>query len=336
MGQVLRRQFLMAASALLAAPRTARAQRAEKMHRVAWVLTVSPVAELAGPDPAHPITRAFVHELRALGYEEGRNLILDRRSAEGQPERYAEIIKEMVRLDADVIVSAGNSGLNRQAKAVTNTVPIVIFGMNNPDKAGLVASLARPGGNITGVSVNIGAETEAKRLQLLKEALPSASRVAYLGPKAALDTPYAKAAQSVAPSLGIELVPVEHVVANLDATFAAVKSARADALFVALSAVAYGQRQQIVEFARSARLPAMFPYLVMVGMGGLMGYGIDVVDLGRRAAHYVDKILKGAKPGDLPIEQPTKFNLVINMKTAKALGITFPPSILIRADKVIE
>jgi putative ABC transport system substrate-binding protein len=296
---------------------------------------VSPIAELEGPNPAHPITRAFVHEMQRLGYEEGRNLILERRSAEGQPERYAAIIRELVDLDADVIVSAGDRR-NAQAKAVTSTVPIVIFAMGQPVKSGLVSSFAHPGGNITGLTVSVDAEIEAKRLELLKEALPSVSRVAYFLPRGYGGNEYAKATRSAAERLRIELVPVEHLPRNLEVSFSGVKKAAADALFVSLNPVAYGQRQQIVEFASSARLPTMVPYTAMVETGALMGYGVDVIDLGRRAAHYVDKILRGAKPGDLPIERPTKFNFVVNMRTAKELGITIAPSVLLRADRVIE
>ena len=336
MSQVGRRQFLIAGTALLVAPCAARAQRTEKVHRVAWVLTTSPIAELTGPEPTHPITQAFVHELRARGYIEGKNLVLERRSAEGDPRRFAPILAELVRLNTDVIVMAGHGALNKLAEQTIKTVPIVIFAMAQPVKYGLVSSLARPGGNITGLTVNSGPEIEAKRLQLLKEILPSVSRVAYLAPNAMLGSPQAKAVQSAALSLHIELVHVEHVAANLDATFSALRGVRADALFVALSAPAYGHRQQIVEFAHEVSLPGSYPYLVMAQMGGLMAYGIDVVDLGRRAAQYVDKILRGSKPGDLPIERPTKFNLVINIKTAKALGITISPSIMLRADQVIE
>jgi len=334
MGLIGRRRFLVATGAVVAAP-LVHARQAAAPYRVGWVLLVSPISELTGPDPTHPITRAFVHELRRLGYKEGRNLILERRSAEGRPERYAEILRELVHLDVDVIVSAGDR-VNVQAKAVTSTVPIVIFAMGQPVTSGLVSSLAHPGGNITGLTVSVGAETEAKRLELLKEALPSVSRVAYFLPSGYLESEYGKAVRSAAERLHIELVAVEHIANKLDASFANVRKVGADALFVALSPVAYGQRQQIVEFASRARLPSMVPYTQMVETGALMGYGIDVVDLGRRAAHYVDKILKGAKPGELPVERPTKFNFAVNMGTARELGITIPQSVLLRADRVIE
>jgi putative ABC transport system substrate-binding protein len=262
--------------------------------------------------------------------------VLERRSAEADPKRFAPILAELIALKTDVIVMAGHRVLNRLAKQTTKTVPIVIFAGSNPVETGLVASLARPGGNITGLTVDSGPENEAKRLELLKEALPAVTRVAYLGPTRSPETAHGKAVQAAAQSLNIDLVFVEHIASDLDATFAALGNARAHALFASLSAETYGQRQQIVDYALKAPLPGIFPYLIMAQMGGLMAYGVDVVDLGRRAAHYVDKILKGANPGDLPIERPTKFNLVINMKTAKALGITIPQSVLLRADRVIE
>jgi len=331
----LRRRLLLGAGALLAAP-LARAQRAEKVHRVAWVLTTSPLSELTGPEPRHPITRAFVREMRALGYVEGSNIILDRRSAEGDPKRYAPILAGLIRSKADVIVLAGNTRLNRLAKEMIKTIPIVIFAMSQPVRRGLVASLARPGGNITGLTVHSGPENEAKRLQLLKEAIPGAARVTYLGPPGAWEDPVGLAVRQAAPRLGVRLLLAEHTPTDLGATFAAIDRQHPDALFASLSAQTFGQREQIIDYARKARLPGAYPYLVMANMGGLMAYGVDVVDLGSRAAHYVDKILKGAKPADMAIEQPTKFNLVLNIKTANALGITLPQSILLRADKVID
>jgi len=330
-----RRQILMTAAALVATP-FARAQQSGKLYRVAYVLTTSPIAEMAGPEPAHPIVRAFLRELRALGYVEGGNLVLERRSAEGDPKRFAPILAELIGLKTDVIVMAGHAALNRLAKETIKTIPIVVMGLSNPVEGGLVASLARPGGNITGLTVNSGPENEAKRLQLLKEAIPGVVRVAYLGTQGAWNNSIGQAVRGVAPSFGVQLLHVEHMPADLKSTFAALAAGHVDAFFASLSAEVYGQREQIVDFARSARLPGVYPYLEMAAMGGLMAYGVDVADLGRRAAHYVDKILKGAKPGDMPIERPTKFNLVINLKTAEALGISIPQSILLRADRVIE
>lgn len=329
-----RRQLLVLGGTLAALPLCSRP--AGQVHRVAWLLTTSPAAELAGPEPAHPILAAFIHELRVLGYAEGRNLVLERRTAEGRVERYKPLVDEVVRSGNEVIVMAGNRELNQRAKEVTQTVPIVIFGMSQPVKMGLVASLARPGGNITGTTVDSGPENEAKRLQLLKEALPVARRVAYLSTDDVWEGPISSAVRGVAPSLGVTLVHARHLPADLEATFSGVASLHADALFASLSAQTYGHREQIVRFALTAKLPGIYPYLPMAGMGGLLAYGVNVNDLGRQAAHYVDKILKGAKPGELPIEQPAKFDLVLNLRTAKKLGIAIPAAVLARADRVIE
>jgi ABC-type uncharacterized transport system substrate-binding protein len=318
---------------LLVAP-LARAQGA-KVFRVAWVLTTSPIAELAGPEPSHPITRAFVHEMRALGYAEGRNLVLERRSAEGNPERFAPIFAELLALQPDVIVMAGHAALNRLAKETIRTIPIVIFAMSAPVQLGLVNSLARPGGNITGLTVNAGPEIEAKRLQLLEEAIPRATRVAYLGTHHAWNSAIGQAVRKVAAELGVTLAHAVHRPDDLEATFANVMAQRPHALFASLSAETYGQRGQIVEFARRARLPGIYPYLEMAALGGLLAYGVDVVELGRQGARYVDRILKGAQAGELPINRPTKFDLVINLRSARELGLELPRSVLLRADRTI-
>ena len=332
--RIARREFLFCAGALLAAP-LARAQEG-RTYRVAWVLAISPIAELAGPDPAHPITRAFVHEMRALGYVEGRNLVLERRSAEGNPKRYAQILAELRDLRCDVIVTAGNKELNLLTKDMIRRIPVVVFAMGDPLDIGLVDNLARPGGNITGLTVDSGPENEAKRLQLLKEAVPRLARVAYLGTDQAWNSPSGHAARSAAAELGVDLRHVPHTPNDLDHTFAALGGERYDALFASLSSATYGQRHQIIDFTLRARLPAIFPYLQMAALGGLMAYGVNVVDLGRRSAHYVQKILRGANPGDLPIDRPTKFDLVVNLRAAREIGLTLPPSILLRADRTIE
>jgi ABC-type uncharacterized transport system substrate-binding protein len=330
-----RRAFLTFVGGALAAP-FASAQPATRIYRVAVILTTSPLAEMAGQDPAHPTIRAFVHELRALGYVEGRNLILERRTAAGRPERYPGIVAELVGLKPDVIVTAGDSGLIASAKNAWGGVPIVMLGSNDPVKYGLARSLARPGGNLTGLLVVTGPENEQKRMQLLKEAIPTVSRVAYLAPRRLWNRPQTKAFLEAGAALGIDIVHAEHKPQDLDATFAAIERLQPDGLFVSGAAESYGQRQQIIEFARRARLPGMYPYAPMADAGGLMSYSISVAGLGRGAAGYVDKILKGAKPGDLPIERPKTFELVINLRTATALGITIPRSILLRADRVIE
>lgn len=333
--KVRRRQFLIAAGALLAAPWRASAQLGKKPHRVAIVLAISPLAEMAGPDPVHPITRAIVHELRSLGYIEGRNLTLKRRSAEGKPERYPAIIAELLADQTDVLVLAGERSLVRAAKRATARVPIVLINYPTPVEHGFAASLARPGGNITGTTGGTGWENDAKRLALLKEALPAISRVAYLAPRQFWEGSAAQSVQRAAASLGIELLPVEHL-ADARASFLAVERQRPAALFVAPSSPAFAQREELPRLALKARLPSSFGLRLHAEAGGLMAYGVDFTEFNRRIAHFVDRILKGAEPGDLPMEQPTKFELVVNLGTAKAIGVTIVPSVLRRADRVIE
>jgi putative ABC transport system substrate-binding protein len=292
---------------------------------------------MAGPEPVQHAFRAFVQGLRALGYVEGQNLILERRSVEGRYERSGDIVAELVHLKADVIVTGGNPTA-RAAKAVTTTVPIVAAAVNDPVGDGLVQSLGRPGGNITGLTIRVGPEIEAKRLELLKEMLPGVSRVAYLGSKENKDweAPWGNSVRGAAQVLGVTLVAAEHTPGQYTDAFTVISRARAEALFVGPSPVAYADRALIVDFATRARLPSIFAFREPVELGALVSYGVSLADIFRRAAEYVDKILKGAKPGELPIERPTKFELVINLKTAKALGLTVPPTLLARADEVIE
>ena len=325
------------ASALLAAPRAAEAQPAGKVYRVGLIANAAPISELAGPEPIGPSFRAFVQGLRALGYVEGQNLMLERRSAEGRYERFDEIVAELVRLKADVIVTAGDRA-TRAAKAVTTTVPIVMTVGGDPVSEGLVQSLARPGRNITGLTFQIGPEIDAKRLELFKAMLPGVSRVAYLGSKEEKnwERPSGQSVRAAAPALGVTLVLTEFSLNQVTDAFARISRARAEALFVARSAQAYVARALIVDYTARIRLPSSFDFRDSVELGGLMSYGANPHENFRRAAGYVDKILKGAKPADLPVEQPTKFELVINGRTAKALGLTIPPSILARADEAIE
>ena len=320
---------------LLAAPLPVDAQQAGRVYRLGLIFTTSPALEMAGAEPAHPLARAFLHELRALGYTEGQNLVFERRSAEGKFEQFADIVSELVRLKADVIVTVGND-MAREAKRVTSTVPIVMATSEDPVEAGLVASLARPGGNLTGLTRDAGPELHGKRLELLKDALPKISRVAFLGMKADWESAAGKSVQAAARALGITLIHAEHTPTRYADAFALIKRERLHALFVAQGPITFGNRRLIVDFAVTNRLPGNYPIREMVEGGGLMSYGVSLPDLFRRAATYVDKILKGAKPGDLPVQQPTKFELVINLKTAKALGLTVPDSVLIRADEVIR
>jgi len=331
---VRRRDFVACLCGVLAAP-LARAQPRKGVFRVGYVVGVTPLANLQGPEPPHLVTRGFIDEMRALGYEEGRNLVIERRSAEGIPGRFAGYFREFVRLEVDVIVSPGFQEIPEALKA-TRTVPIVIYSMVEPVERGWIASLARPGGNVTGTTIGSGAENEAKRLQLLKEVLPSASRIAYLASAAVIGQEQGKAARAAAKSLGVELVHVRHRATDLPATFAGLREARPQAVLASQSGETYAQRWQIVAFMREARLPAMYPYPEMVDLGGLMAYGNYTSKLGRDAARYVDRILKGEKPANMPVERPTKFEFVINLKTAKALDLTIPPALLLRADRVIE
>ena len=270
-------------------------------------------------------------------FRSGQNLILERRASEGRSERFGDIVAELVRLKADVIVT-NSDPMAGAAKAVTTTVPIVMATSNDPVGVGLVQSLARPGGNITGLTVAVGPEIEAKRLELLIAMLPSVSRVAYLASKEDKDweSPYGKSVRRAAQALGVTLVLAEFTAHQYTNAFTLISRARAEALFVSRLGPTYADRALIVDFATRTRLPSIFAYREAVELGGLMSYGASVIDLLRRAAGYVDKILKGAKPADLPVEQPTKFELVINLKTAKALGLTIPQSLLLRADEVIQ
>jgi len=324
----------LALGALLA-PISTDAQQPGKVYRVGLIVTTSPVSEMAGPEPVHPPTRAFLHTLRSLGYVEGQNLVFERRSAEGKFERFTEIVAELVRLKTDVIVTV-STPLAQAAKQVTTMVPIVMARSDSPVEAGLVASLGRPGGNITGLTTNTGPEIEGKRLELLKDALPRISRVAYLRMKTDWEGPAGESVKAAAKALNVTLLHAEHTPNEYAGAFAVIARQRPDALFVASSAPHYAHRRVIVQFAVKNRLPGMYGWRELVEAGGLMSYGVSISDLFRRAAGYVDKILKGANPADLPIEQPTKFELVINLKTAKALGLTIPPSVLVRADEVIR
>lgn len=335
MSQTRRRQFLVAAGGLLASP-LLRAQQTGRRYRVAIVLSTSSIAELAGPEPAHPLTRAILHELRALGYTEGRNLIFERRSAEGDPGRFSEIMAELIRLKTDAIILTGNLALVRVAQAATRRIPMVLMaGISTAVEEGFAASLARPGGNITGFAEHPTSAFEAKVLQLFKEVVPGMSRVAYLGPRisAATVTPLTDAAAA----LGINLLPVVQHQTDPEVSFAAISQLRADGLLVAGGSVNYGHREQLGRLALTAQIPAISSISEITETGGLISYGqSSLLDRHRRIAHFVDRILKGANPGDLPMELPTKYNMVINLKTAKALGLTIPSSILVRADRVIE
>ena len=337
MGQMLRRRFLLAAPALIAA-RISYGQSASAMYRVAFVLNVSPLSEMEGLEPAHPILLEFVREMRRLGYAEGVNLILERRTLEGQPKRVLAVFPELARLGTRVIVAVGGREDFKRACDAVGDVAVVTFGGVDPVKYGLARSLAHPGGNVTGLMYFVGPEIEAKRLQLLKELLPTVSRVAYLVPKDALERrdEIVLGVVQAAKSLDLQLIYATVEGHDFAPAFAAIAREKPDALLASLYPAVYAYRKDVVAFARGQRLPDSYSHPEFAALGGLMSYAVDSSDLGRRAAHYVDKILKGAKPGDLPIERPTKYDFVINLKTAQALGLTIPQSVLLRADRVID
>ena len=331
-----RRAFLgTLTGGLLASPFAAPAQQPGKVYRVGLIFTTAPVSEMMGPNPVHPLVIAFLDELRALGYVQGRNLVFEPRSAEGKFERFREILEELVSLKMDVIVTNGNS-MTRRAKEVTSVVPIVMVFVNDPVADGLVASLARPGGNVTGVAGTAGPEIEGKRVELLKETLPKIRRVAFLGTKLDWEDPFGKSTRAAARALHITLLHAVHTPDNYTDAFAWIVHERPDALLVPNTTSNFARRRFIVDFAMKNRLPGMYYVRNFTEAGGLMSYGPDFRDEFGRVAVYVDKILKGARPADLPVEQPTKFELVINLKTAKSLGLTIPQSLLQRADQIIQ
>jgi putative tryptophan/tyrosine transport system substrate-binding protein len=282
---------------------------------------------------------AFLQGLRDLGYVEGRNLVIEYRDAEGRFERLPALAAELVALKVDVIF-AGGTPQALAVKQATKTIPIVFASLSDPVSTGLVASLARPGGNVTGLS-DLTPELVGKCLEQLKQAVPGVSRAAVLWQPGAFgertEKDMRKAAEVAARALGVRLQFVEaRGPDDFDRAFSEMTRARAGALTVLPTAMFHSERRRLLDLAAKNRLPTVFPYRESVDAGGLMAYGPNVSDLFRRAATYVDKILKGAKPADLPVEQPTKFELVINLKAAKALGLTIPASVLVRADKVIE
>jgi putative ABC transport system substrate-binding protein len=318
---------------LLAAPRRGEAQQAAKVARIGYLGTGS----LESPETQANLD-AFRQGLHDLGYVEGQSIHIEYR-ADGKLERLAALATELVRLKVDIIV-AGATPAARAAQQATTTIPVVAVAMGDPVRDGLVASLGRPGANITG-STFLGPELVPKRLEILKEAIPKISRVAALWHPGAFSErttqDMLKETQVVARGLGVQLQLVEARRADeFDRAFTAMTKQRADALVTFPSPMLYSERRRLVGLAAKHRLPSMFNAREFVELGGLMAYGASIADLSRRAAIYVDKILKGAKPADLPVEQPTKFELVINVKTAKALGLTIPQSLLVRADEVIQ
>ena len=328
-----RRAFLGAVTGgLLTAPLAAEAQPAGKVPRIGVVASTTSVAELG----QHSGVGAFVQKLRELGWNEGQNIVIERRTSEGNAERFAPLTVEFMALGVDVIVLVSQAGAVA-ARSVTATMPIVMVTSAHPVEAGLAASLGRPGGNVTGHTIIAEPQEEGKRLQLLKEAVPRASHIVYLGPEWAWTTDYGQEARNAARVLGLTLtfLPASDQ-AQFLAAFEMMRRQPPDALYAFGSTENFAFREIILKFATRMRLPTLYAYRETVEKGGLMSYGASLIALWQGAARHVDKILRGAKPGDLPIERPTTFELVINLKTAKVLGLTIPPALLALADQVIE
>ena len=324
-----RRDTVLALLALGAAPLVADAQQAG-VPRIGFLSATS-------PSDRPPLLDAFRQRLRELGWVEGQNIVIDYRYAEGRVDRLPDLAAELVGLKVDLIVSWGTQGV-MAAKNATETIPIVMIAVRDPIGTGLIASLARPGGNVTGVSGSAGLEWVAKQLELLKETVPKVRRVAILSnPTNAYHQLAIRELDVAARPLGVQLQLLEARGANeFDGAFAAMAAESVGALLVLSDAMLNSHRTRLADLAARSRLPAAYGVRESVEAGGLMSYGPSFLDSFRRAATYVDKILKGAKPAELPVEQPTKFELVINMKTAKALGLTIPQSVLLRADEVIQ
>jgi putative ABC transport system substrate-binding protein len=279
---------------------------------------------------------AFRQRLRELGYVEGKNIVIEYRYAEGKPERLPDLVAELVRLKVDIIVTTG-PGPTLAVKKASGTIPIVFASASDPVGTGIVSSLARPGGNITGLSL-MAPDLDGKRLELLKEAFPKVARVAYLwNPGAARGNRAIIDMEAAAKALRLKLLSLEvRSLDDFDSAFARAKKDGAQALITTTGGLINTQQRRVLDFAAKNRLPAIYHYSEFVEAGGLMSYGPDNTDLWRRAADFVDKILKGAKPADLPIEQPKKFEFIVNLKAAKQIELTIPPNVLVRADRVIK
>jgi putative tryptophan/tyrosine transport system substrate-binding protein len=322
--------YLVAAAILTAIDPALAQQPAGKIPRIGFLLTSS-------PSVSHSLRDAFQQGLRGLGYVEGKNILVEYRYAEGKLERLPELAEELIRLKVDLIVAATSTGA-RAAKKATTAIPIVMVNAGDPISSGLIISLARPGGNITGLT-SYSPELTGKRLELLKEVVPKVSRFAYLtiddsptDRSSLLDTKAAAKALAVQ----LQVVSVKTSNPDIDGAFRVMAKQRSGALITGGNPLLNFHRKRVLALAEQAKIPAIYPVVLWMDDGGLMYYGANAPDLYRRAAMYVDKILKGAKPADLPVEQPTKFEFVINLKAAKQIGLTIPPNVLARADKVIK
>ncbi len=328
---MIARRTVVGAGALWVAAWSGNARAQRKVYRVG-IIGYRATAELVGPEPRSPQTAAFVRGMRELGYVYGEHFVTEARGADGKPERIPSLVAELVGLQVDVIVAAGNA--LPALKQATSTIPIVMAAAGDPVSSGFVSSLGRPGGNITGLSFG-GVELAGKQLELLKELVPSATTVAVFRERG--EPLNQQAAEAAARARGWKLLLLEiRDAGDIDAAFKAATDARAGALAVPASPLLFVQARRVTELAARYQLPAIYELRPFVEAGGLMSYSADLNDIWRHAATYVVKILKGAKPGDLPVEQPTKFELVINLKTAKALGLRIPQALLLRADEVIQ
>jgi len=307
----------------------AQAQQPTKVPRIGFLFVTPPSANAAR-------IKAFRQGLRELGYVEGKNIVIEWRHAEGKADQLPGLAAELVRLKVNIIVSAGST-VTRPAKEATVTIPIVMAQDTDPVGSGFVASLARPGGNITGLAT-LAPEIGGKRLELLKEIVPKLSRVAVLGTSTRRGNAQAlREIELAAGAFGVEFQYLDVLdPMDIETAFREASKGRTQAVLMLAGPIFTSHRKQLVDLAVKSRLPAIYDRAEFVEDGGLMSYGVSQNDLYRRAATYVDKILKGAKPADLPVEQPTKFELVINLKTAKQIGVTIPPNVLARADKVIR
>jgi putative ABC transport system substrate-binding protein len=331
------------ALALLAAPVLSDAQQPGKVYRIGFLGVAPPAATETTPQgcpiKGNPNWQAWVAGLRGRGYVQGQNLVIECRYTESREERARALAAELVSLEPDILVVFSTANV-RAAKQATSTLPILMVGVIDPVGRGLVASLARPGGNVTGLT-DKALEMEGKRLQLLKEAVPTVSRVAVLNHPGATPEPqpdrFQREREAAAQAVGVTLQTYDvRAPEEFAGAFAAMTQARAEALFVVTTPFWWVHRHRMIDLAAQHRLPAMYHDRELVPLGGLLAYDVNQPDIFRRLGFYVDRILNGAHPGDLPVEQPTKFELVINLKTAKALGLTIPQSFLNRADEVIQ
>jgi len=333
-----RREFItLIGNAVVAWPFAARAQQATKTYHIALVHPSLSVADMNETSKGNPSYTVLFKELRRLGYTEGENLVVTRYSGEGREERYPELCHEVVRTNPDIIVT-NTSRLVLGFKRATDTIPVVAV-MADPVPFGIVTSLARPGGNITGVSVEAGTDIWGKRLQILREAVPTASKVGYLGSRQMWDLPEVNVLREAARQLGISLLgpPMESPIQGEEyrRVLGAMTQEHVDGVVIGDQGEHFPNRQLIVDLVRAAQLPTIFPYREYFEIGALLVYGPSLLDLYRHLAGYVDQILKGAPPGELPIYLASKFDLLINLTTAKALGLPIPPSLLVRADEII-